>query len=300
LALEGVPLLASVIEGIDDRLRTLIAIPDEERTEAHGLLTYQAAIGAQWQAMAHFCIVAERLVSVVNALELFRDGDLDDPARALLEPSLNLLAVVDQKDHRRSTFWRRLGGVPDRSGLVAAGLGGRQATALDAAAERWAAEMAGRWSHLRTFYTADLHRVFLAYKHGFSFVSPRSSRLELSGLTTTERIEVEAILNRGFAVALARRDGTRWLMVIDASPDELVNAFAACSIVLTALRSVALSWVFELEHVSSRSAALDVDIEEFEALPAAIEAWFGTDLDPEYRAVFRDAVDLVRKRRRSP
>jgi hypothetical protein len=296
LAFEGVPLLASVIDGFDNRLRELLAVPEHARPEAHGLQTYQAAIGAQWQTMAHFCISAERFVSVVSALEAYRDGTLEDPTRALLEPGLNLLAVVYRKDLRRARHWRRLGGLPAANDLILAGIEQRQAVALDAAADQWARQMAARWSQLRTFYTPDLHRVFLAYKHGFSFVSPRSSRLQLQGLGEKQLTDVEAMLARGFAVALARRDGTRWLLVIDASPDELENVFEACRVVLNGLRSVALSWVLELEHSGARSAAIDVDISDSEFLPQAIEAWFGSDLDPVYASVFAEALDIVRTR----
>lgn len=296
LALEGVTLLASVIEGFDTSLRALSTLPRAEQGEDHGLRVYQAAIGAQWQTMAHFCVAAERLVSIVGALERYRAGTLHDADRAVLEPKLDLFAVIDRKEVRRPRFWRSLGGLPDAEGLSKAGLNPSEASALAAAADRWAERMAARWSALRTFYTRDLHRVFLAYKHGFSFVSPRSSRLELRGLDDEETRQVEAMLARGFAVALARRDGTRWLLVIDATPEELLNAYKACAVVLASLRSLALSWVMELEHELSRSAAIDVDIDAAGALPGALDHWFGAALDPVYRGVFADALDVVRRR----
>jgi hypothetical protein len=290
LALEGWHILHDAVANDDKLLREVLEEPPAGNSGDAGARVYRAATVAHWQVLAHLAIAIERLTSLASAVQLHRAGQGLAAGRQLVDHPAEPLSVLGAGRLHTPEGWRAVGGVPRATELEQAGLSSDAAFALDAEAERWAAEMASRWVDLSSFYTRDVHRVFLGFKHGFSLVSPRVAEIKFA-LSAGDLADVRDDLTHGFAVLCVGRDGSRWLQVVRSDPDELRNALRAADRAIAGLRSLSMAWLLELEHPAGRAFAFRRPSDERrEPFQRGVREWLGADLDPVYAEVFAESV----------
>jgi hypothetical protein len=156
---------------------------------------------------------------------------------------------------------------------------------LLAAARAWAVKAMRSFGVLSTYYSSNLHNVYLRWKHGYTLVDPRASEIRVAHGPSARP---QDLFRNSFAVMHEQRDGQRILQVVYSDGDALLTCVNRALDAVALLHSLAMVWVMELEQEEHRTVALG-------DMPVDLMAkWMGADFTARWGGTqaWQDAVGL--------
>ncbi|MEX0629684.1 MAG: hypothetical protein WEE67_04505 [Chloroflexota bacterium] len=125
----------------------------------------------QWVAASQVCMMIEELAALTTAIAAWRSRHVDI-ATTYLRWQGDITETIRDVAWNRREFWADLVAYPGHAQLPAIGMTAEEVKAfrplVDGTLEL--AQLGVEWA--RTFFTEEMRRVYVRFKHGFSLVSP--------------------------------------------------------------------------------------------------------------------------------